>query len=144
MLNKVAEAVENEFPDVLVESLAYQYTRKPPKHVKPRPNVCVRLCSIECCFAHPLATCDSEANRTFRDDLQRWAKVSNRLWVWDYVTDFRHYLLPFPNQRVRNDNIKFFVANNVRGIFEQDTYNTPHSELAALGGYITAKFLEFF
>jgi hypothetical protein len=50
-------------------------------------------------------------------------------------------LLPFPNQRVRNDNIRFFVRNNVKGIFEQDTYNTPHSELAALGGYITAKFL---
>ena len=31
--------------------------------------------------------------------------------------------------------------HNVKGIFEQDTYNTPHSELAALGGYLTAKFL---
>jgi hypothetical protein len=39
MLNKVAEAVEKEFPDVLVESLAYQYTRKPPKTIKPRDNV---------------------------------------------------------------------------------------------------------
>jgi hypothetical protein len=49
--------------------------------------------------------------------------------------------LPFPNQRVRRENIRFFIRNNVKGIFEQDTYNTPHSELAQLGGYITAKFL---
>jgi hypothetical protein len=141
LVNRVAEAVEKEFPDKAIETLAYQWTRRPPKTMRPRPNVIVRLCSIECCFAHPLATCDSEANRKFREDIQRWAKVSDRLWVWDYVTDFRHYLLPFPNQRVRNDNIRFFVANNVRGIFEQDTYNTPHSELAPLGGYLTAKFL---
>ncbi len=141
LVNRVAEAVEKEFPDRAIETLAYQWTRRPPRSMRPRPNVIVRLCSIECCFSHPLATCDSAANQKFRDDIQRWAKVSNRLWVWDYVTDFRHYLLPFPNQRVRNDNIQFFVANNVRGIFEQDTYNTPHSELAALGGYITAKFL---
>ena len=141
LVNRVAEAVEKEFPDKAIETLAYQWTRRPPRSMRPRPNVIVRLCSIECCFSHPLATCDSDANQKFRDDIQRWAKVSNRLWVWDYVTDFRHYLLPFPNQRVRNDNIQFFVANNVRGIFEQDTYNTPHSELAALGGYITAKFL---
>ncbi len=47
-VNAVAEEVEKEFPDVLVETLAYQYTRKPPKHVKPRHNVVVRLCSIEC------------------------------------------------------------------------------------------------
>ena len=43
MLNRVAEAVEKEFPDVLVESLAYQYTRSPPKSIKPRHNVLIRV-----------------------------------------------------------------------------------------------------
>ncbi len=141
LVNRVAEAVEKEFPDKAVETLAYQWTRRAPKTLRPRPNVIVRLCSIECCFAHPLATCDSEANRRFRKDAEAWAKVGSRLWVWDYVTDFRNYLLPFPNQRVRNDNIRFFIRNNVKGIFEQDTYDTSHSELAELGGYMTAKFL---
>ncbi len=141
LVNRVAEAAEKQFPDKAIETLAYQWTRKPPKTMRPRPNVIIRLCSIECCFSHPLATCSSPENKRFVEDLQGWAKVSQRLWVWDYVTDFAHYLLPFPNQRVRNDNIRLFVANNVKGIFEQDTYDTPHSELAALGGYMTAKFL---
>ena len=141
LVNRVAEAVEKDFPDKAVETLAYQWTRKAPQTMRPRPNVVVRLCSIECCFSHPLATCDSPANKAFCADAAAWAKVGNRLWVWDYVTDFHHYLLPFPNQRVRNDNIRFFIANNVKGIFEQDTYDTPSSELAALGGYLTAKFL---
>ena len=141
LVNRVAQAVEKDFPDKAVETLAYQWTRKPPRTMRPRPNVIIRLCSIECCFSHPLATCDSQANQAFRRDAEGWSKVSDRLWVWDYVTDFSHYLLPFPNQRVRNDNIKFFVKNHVTGIFEQDTYNTPHSELAALGGYLTAKLL---
>ncbi len=30
---------------------------------------------------------------------------------------------------------------HVRGLFEQDTYDTPSGELSALGGYMTAKFL---
>ncbi len=141
LVNRVAEAVEKQFPDKAVETLAYQWTRRPPKTMRPRPNVIVRLCSIECCFSHPLATCDSPANRAFVKDLQGWAKISNRLWIWDYVTDFSHYLLPFPNQRVRRANIQLFLANNVKGIFEQDTYNTPQGELSALGGYMTAKFL---
>jgi hypothetical protein len=141
LVNRVAAAVEKEFPNQAVETLAYQWTRKAPKTMRPRPNVIVRLCSIECCFSHPLESCDSEANRRFREDADAWAKVAGRLWVWDYVTDFHHYLLPFPNQRVRNDNIRFFVRHNVKGIFEQDTYDTPHSELAQLGGYLTAKFL---
>jgi hypothetical protein len=133
--------VEKEFPDKIVETLAYQWTRRPPKQIRPRPNVVIRLCSIECCFMHPLATCDSESNRAFRADVEGWSKVAGRLWVWDYVTDFKHYLLPFPNQRVRGPNVRFFVEHNVKGIFEQDTYNTPDSELWALGGYITAKCL---
>ncbi|NLF67722.1 MAG: DUF4838 domain-containing protein [Candidatus Anammoximicrobium sp.] len=141
LVNRVAEAAEKEFPDKAVETLAYQWTRRPPKTLRPRPNVIIRLCSIECCFAHPLEQCDSPANRAFCRDLEGWSKLSNRLWVWDYVTDFSHYLMPFPNQRVRDDNIRLFVRNNVKGIFEQDTYNSPHSELAALGGYLTAKFL---
>jgi len=141
LVNRVAAAVEREFPNQFVETLAYQWTRKAPKSMRPRPNVIVRLCSIECCFSHPLESCDSEANRKFCEDAAAWAKVANRLWVWDYVTDFHNYLLPFPNQRIRNDNIRFFVRHNVKGIFEQDTYDTPHSELAQLGGYLTAKFL---
>jgi hypothetical protein len=103
--------------------------------------VIVRLCSIECCFSHPLATCDCAANRAFCADLRGWSKVSQRLWVWDYVTDFSNYLLPFPNQRVRRANIRLFIDNHVKGIFEQDTYDTPASEMASLGGYLTAKFL---
>jgi hypothetical protein len=141
LANRVAEAVEKEFPGKAVETLAYQWSRRPPKTMRPRANVIVRLCSIECCFSHPLATCDSRRNRAFREDLAAWSKVSDRLWVWDYATDFANYLLPFPNQRVRRPNIRFFEANHVKGIFEQDTYETPHSELAALGGYLTAKFL---
>jgi hypothetical protein len=141
LVNRVAEAAEKEFPDKIVETLAYQWTRQPPKHMRPRPNVVVRLCSIECCFSHALATCSSLSNQAFRDDMEGWAKVATRLWVWDYTTDFAYYLMPFPNQRVIGPNIRFFVAHNVKGIFEEDVGDTPDSELASLGGYIMAKCL---
>ena len=141
LVNRVAEAVEDEFPDKAIETLAYQWTRKAPKAMRPRPNVIIRLCSIECCFMHPLATCPSEENQAFAKDAREWAKVADRLWVWDYVTSFRHYLCPFPNLRVRDDNIRFFIENNVRGIFEQDVYNTFSGELSPLSGYLNAKLL---
>jgi hypothetical protein len=141
LVNRVAEAVEKEFPDKVVETLAYRWTRKPPQHMRPRPNVIIRLCSIECCFSHPLATCDSRQNKAFRSDVEAWSKIASRLWVWDYATDFWAYLLPFPNQRVRGPNIRFYVDHHVTGIFEQDNGQSVESELAALGGYITAKCL---
>ena len=53
-VNAVAADIEDEFPDVAIDTLAYQYTRKPPRTSRPRPNVIVRLCSIECSFRVPL------------------------------------------------------------------------------------------
>ena len=55
-VNAIANDVAKDYPDKIIDTLAYQYTRKPPKHVKPAPNVAIRLCSIECCFTHPLET----------------------------------------------------------------------------------------
>jgi len=141
LVNRVAEGAEKEFPDKIVQTLAYQWTRHPPKQMRPRPNVVIMLCSIECCFSHPMATCDCEANKSFRADLETWAKIAPRLWIWDYTTDFSQYLLPFPNHRVLGPNIKFFAAHNVKGIFEEDVCDTPQTELASLGGYVMAKCL---
>lgn len=140
-VNKVADAVRDEFPDKIIDTLAYTYTRKAPRNVRPAPNVVVRLCSIECCFSHPLATCNSAENESFRRDIADWARVCDRLWVWDYTTSFANYLVPFPNRHVLRDNIRFFIENHVTGIFEEDNYTSLSGELSPLDGYLQAKFL---
>jgi len=141
LVNRVAEAVEKEFPDKAIDTLAYTWSRKPPKAMRPRPNVIIRLCSIECCFSHPLGTCDSNENKAFRDDIVGWGKVCDRIWVWDYTTSFANYFVPFPNRHVLRDNISFFADNHVTGIFEEDTYTTLGGEFNSLDGYLQAKFL---
>lgn len=141
MVNRVAEAVDREFPGKMVETLAYQWTRKPPKTIRPRDNVVIRLCTIECCFAHPLDSCDSEENKAFAADLRAWSKAADKLWVWNYVTTFTHYFVPYPNLRVRDDNIRFFAEHNVTAIFQQDIYTTPNGELSGLSNYLNAKLL---
>lgn len=141
LVNQVARAVAVEFPDKVIDTLAYQYTRKPPKTLRPEPNVIIRLCSIECDFAHPFSERTTPENRAFCDDLEAWAQVANRLWIWNYNTSFSSYLTPFPNLYVRGPNIRYMIENNVRGIFEQDVYNTPHGCFSPLSGYLGAKLL---
>ncbi len=136
--NAVAEDIAPAFPNVARDTLAYQYTRKPPKITKPRPNVIVRLCSIECSFSRPLA---DDRNRAFRDDIEGWSKVCGRLYVWDYTTNFAHYILPHPNLRVLAPNIRFFVDHGVKGVFEQGAYQSYGSEMAELRGWVLAKLL---
>ena len=140
-VNRIADAIAQEYPNVAIDTLAYSYSRKPPKTIQPRPNVVIRLCSIECCFAHPLATDDFPSNVSFRDDITNWFKLTQRIYIWDYVCDFANYIMPWPNLRVLGPNIKFFVQHGVRGIFEEGCYNTLGGDMAELKAYVMAKCL---
>ncbi|UCG17126.1 MAG: DUF4838 domain-containing protein [Phycisphaerales bacterium] len=137
-VNAVAAEVEKEFPHVAISTLAYQYTRKPPRLVRPRPNVIVRLCSIECSFSKPLS---DERNRAFRDDIVGWSKICDRLYIWDYTTNFAHYVSPHPNLRVLGPNVSFFAKHGAKGVFEQGAYQSRGAEMAELRAWVLAKLL---
>ncbi|MBK7645002.1 MAG: DUF4838 domain-containing protein [Planctomycetes bacterium] len=142
-VNAIAAALGKEFPGKAIDTLAYQFTRKPPEKVKPLANVIVRLCSIECCFAHPLdspAALD-EANAKFVYDLGEWSARSQRLYVWDYVIDYSHSIMPFPNLTSIAPNLRTFVKNGVKGVYEEADYFTPGGEFAELRTWILAKAL---
>jgi hypothetical protein len=142
LVNQVAEAIEKDCPGKAIDTLAYQYSRKPPKTLRPRPNVIVRLCTIECCFSHPLDKCSHEQNRAFVKDIVGWSQLTKRLYVWDYVTDFAHYVMPFPNLRVLGPNVRFFVDHGVKGIFEEGSYGPGGGgEMSELRSYVLAKVL---
>ncbi len=119
-LNQVAADVEKEFPDVFIETLAYQYTRKPPKYARPRSNIIIRLCSIECDFARPLAESDSPGpNREFLEDIDQWSRIVPRMLIWDYVTNYDDYIGPHPNWWALAPNIRTFVQHGAVGLFEE-------------------------
>lgn len=138
-VNAVAEEIEKEFPDTLVETLAYHYTRHPPKNVRPRDNVVIRLCSIECSFLKPLA--DSQENEAFRKDILEWRAKAPQLYIWDYVANFRNYILPHPNLQVLGANIRFFVANHAIGLFEQGDAGCSVGDFAALRAWLLAHLM---
>lgn len=137
-VNKVAEAIEDEFPRAAVDMLAYLYTRKAPRGIRPRRNVIVRLCTFECDFLHPL---DHPNNRPFMRDLRSWSRVCKRLYVWDYTTNYAHYVLPHPNWFVLDENMRLFHAHNVRGVFEEGNCSSPGGELSEMKAWVLAKLM---
>ena len=145
-VNAIAEDIEEDYPHVAVDTLAYQYTRKPPRITKPRHNVIVWLCSIECCFGHPLESCSLSGTEggqgSFTADLEGWSAISNRLHIWDYTANFAHAIQPFPDFRVLAPNIRYFIRHGVTGIFEEGENSVPeHGELNPLRQYVLAKLL---
>ena len=135
-VNAVAERVERAHPDAKVGTLAYWYTRKPPETIRPRHNVQIQLCSIECCTLHPIDDPNCEKNRAFCRDTDEWGKICNDIWVWNYDTNFRAYDLPFPNLRAIGPNVRYFLRNNAKGLFMQAVHNGTAGELCDLRNYL--------
>ncbi len=137
-VNAVAEDIEKEFPGFLVETLAYSYSRQAPKLVKPRHNVIVRLCSIECSYSQPLS---GPQNVTFRQDIEAWSAIAHQLYIWNYVTNFRQYILPHPNMRSLAPNIRFFVDHKAIGLFEQGDSQSTCGDFVELRAWVLAHLM---
>ena len=116
-VNSIAEEIAKVYPDVYVQTLAYQYTRQAPKVTRPAKNVIICLCSIEMNFAEPLET--GPSNASFRKDIEEWSAITSNLLIWNYVTNFANYLIPHPNWRGLAPDIRYFVSHHATGIFEQ-------------------------
>jgi hypothetical protein len=135
-VNAIADAIADEFPRVKVSTLAYQYSRTPPRVTRPRSNVIVRLCSIECNFAQPMS---HPSNAPFASDFTKWSQLTPNLYVWDYVTDFFDYMQPFPDVGHLAENVRWFVERHAIGLNEEGAHNSRGSDLAPLKTYVLSR-----
>ncbi len=112
-INKLAD----RFPDKEISTLAYLYTMKPPKQVKPRANVNIMLCDIDC--DREVSLTENASGREFVKAMEGWSRISDNIFVWDYGINFDNYLVPFPNFHILADNIRLFKKNNATMHFSQ-------------------------
>lgn len=142
-VNAVADYTKDKYPDLMLDTFAYFYTRTPPKTVKPRDNVVVRLCSYEGCFAHPLNDPDCPQNAGFAADLKTWGSISKNVSIWDYTTNYSHLNGSFPNFGVLQANMQFFVESHAVGVYEEGNYYAyeSNSEFADLRSYLLARLM---
>lgn len=144
-VNAIAEEFAADYPDLKFDTLAYHHTRSICK-TPPADNVIVRFCTIECCFSHPLGTCRdvyamAGSEKTISEDISDWAKVSDKLYVWDYTTNYVESVTFFPNFNVLRENAKFFADNHVIGVYEEGNFFSETCDFPELRSYVMAKLL---
>ena len=140
-VNRIANDIAADYPDVTIDTLAYQYTQTPPKITKPAPNVCIRLCTITCHFNHPLTKSGCKTCESFCKALEGWGAICDNIYIWDYTTNYSYYLATFPNLHVLRDNMRLFAQNNVKGVYEQGNASGPSGEFGELRAYLIGKLL---
>jgi len=116
-LNHVADTVRDKYPEVRVNTLAYQMTEDPPKTLRPRDNVLPRLCDTNANLLRPITHAD---NRKFAERLDTWGRISKQLRIWDYAVTYRpHPGLPLPTVHTYAPDYRYFAEHNVEGVFTE-------------------------
>lgn len=116
-VNFLADGIKEQFPWAYIDTLAYQYTQKAPKTIRPRDNVIIRLCDTE---SDPTKPITAEENKAFREHLQSWAAITKNLRIWDYAVTYAQPVgLPLPTVHTYAEDYKFYKAHNVEGVFTE-------------------------
>ena len=140
-VNQIAKVLAKEVPGTDLMFGAYLATRTPPKNTVLESNVVVQLALIESNYMRPLADGHVEANRKGLEDIVAWGKLAEKIFIWDYVVNFDHYNIMFPNLDVLTPNVKFYVDHRARHIMEQAAHTGKNAEFFQLRRWVLAKAL---
>ncbi len=127
-------ALADRFPSQVISTLAYQYSRQPPRTIRPRANVSIMLCTIEEDRARPIP---ANPNSSFPAHFAGWRELTDDIFLWDYEVQFASPVAPFPNLRTLSPNVRWFADTGVRHLFLQG--NGLRTEFAELRCYLLAK-----
>jgi hypothetical protein len=99
--NYVAEKVKTEFPKVKIKTLAYNYTKTPPSHMKAADNVLVEICG------NFREVGDDQHSRL----IAAWSKVASNISVYVYGGSNFGYWWPYPN--IPHVGLQYSLADQV-------------------------------
>ena len=140
----IAVDLEKDHSDILIDTFAYHWTRKPPQGVTMHDNVVVRYSpGGAICTHHGLDECSYNRSVAAYKDLLEWTRISPRVWVWYYAHggDKMH---PLPHFSSLSHNFKLMRAAGVQGIFVQTDFGSERIEgggLLELQSYLLAKLM---
>jgi len=107
------EKLAMRFPNHTFFIPGYSTTKSLPDHPLPL-NVGVFLSAID----YPRAW-NSEDKRTteFYETLESWKKVTDKIYIWDYINNFDDYLSPYPIIMIMQQRLQKYRDAGVKGVF---------------------------
>jgi len=116
-LNHVADAIRQDYPEVRINTLAYQATDEVPKTIRPRASIIPRLCDTDANLLRPIT---HRNNEPFARRVAAWGEIVEDLRIWDYAVTYTPYFgLPLPTAHTYPTDYRYFAEHNVEGIFTE-------------------------
>jgi len=140
LANRVAAKLAVKYPNIKINTLAYNKSQTPPKNIKPGPNTVVFYAPIRQRMNRISMLLPIGDIGKIKEELAGWHKLSSRIYLWDYADTLRGAPIPFPNFDAQDRGWDFLIKNGVTGIFMQACF-AGHGSLGELKSWLYAKKL---
>lgn len=139
--------------DITIQTFAYQATLKPPvkyengvpvpfnKNVIPRKNVMIKIAIDRADFFKPLDDPRAKDGNLAFNSLKEWNALTNRLYMWDYTTNFFGFFVYFANLSVLKKNILIYKKYGIESILSQNSNQSKEHYQVQLKLYLLSKLL---
>lgn len=135
---KFVNEVAASFPDKIISTLAYNYSRSAPKNISPAANVNVMICATD--VNRGLSFYDDKSLNSVYHDVNDWKTKTSNIFFWDYLVDYRHFFMPFPIYHMLQPNIQFLSSNQIPYTIQQ-AWNWRPGDMSELKCYLVAQLL---
>lgn len=139
--NDIAGTLGKEFPDILLNVCAYQYTQQVPSNarVKPADNVLVTLSDT---LSNNTLPMEHKVNADFMKKMKSWRKITKNLRLWDYAITYRDPKgLPYVNEINFPADLKLLKKMNVMAL-QYEIQEPVLSDCRDYKFYLLSKFME--
>ena len=106
------ERLANRFPNHIFFTSYYLTTRSLPTHALPE-NTGVLFSAIHYYLCARQTTREDE----FKEQLAQWSRVTQHVYVWDYICNFDDYFSPYPTLEIMQRRFRIYKEAGVRGVF---------------------------
>lgn len=113
-VTRFVERLADKFPGHIFFTTSYSTTSALPHHKLPS-NVGVLLSAMD----YPRAYGNSESAKAqeFFHHIEEWKKLTDRVYVWDYICNFDDYYTPFPILSIMKQRLNEYHNRGVKGVF---------------------------
>lgn len=128
--NKLAEALEEDYPEFTFTFYAYNETDRPPTDtaLRCRDNVAPVLCGLhKACRSHSLLECGAEdgdesllniygdSYPQIAEDFKVWTEIADRTYIYDYTINFLFTAQFFSNFQYMQETMKYMYDIGITG-----------------------------
>ena len=139
-INKIAQDIRKEYPEIIIRTFGYSASATPPTKTLPADNVLIQL-TDKFTVSDPFRPLTDPINADRLKYFHEWRKSTKRLMVWDYWNlGYRSYYRPPRPDTVFNaiqSDLRFFRDLGVTDLFIEAGANAFAPQSFILFSYFT-------